>query len=151
MAETRQPEALHVVPPASVADEVRRNTRPSTAALHLEPPATVAGEAKRNGLAWGSRVCPICGSLFTRTRRFRVWEGGGRLFCSVACSRAGKAISRKRFEAGRRLRRRLSRAALPPCAQCGERFERQRRDARFCSNRCRQAAYRKNNRNAKAT
>ena len=51
-----------------------------------------------------------------------------------------------RFNEQRREVRRHRRAKAPACATCRKRFERQRLDARYCSNRCRQAAHRKRER-----
>jgi hypothetical protein len=63
----------------------------------------------------------------------------GRIFCCGRCRRtAANARARER--------RRLGRIRL--CEQCGEWFQGSRRDARFCSGACRQAAYRERHRAA---
>jgi hypothetical protein len=75
--------------------------------------------------------CEVCGRR-VKPPRWVKRRGGGRVFyCSEGCAGGADAIAR-RVEQDER-----------ECAVCGEAFTPTRSDARFCSNACRQDAYRK--------
>jgi hypothetical protein len=72
--------------------------------------------------------CEVCGTrVVTLVGRFRY------TYCSAGC----------RLELSDR-RKRQGHVSVPPraCTECGEPFTPKRRDARYCSNACRQRAYR---------
>ncbi len=76
--------------------------------------------------------CEVCGTLvLSRPRsRFRY------VYCSWECQQElQRRIRNKRAQVRRRLPDRA-------CARCGERFQPTRSDSRYCSGRCRTAAYR---------
>ncbi len=77
-------------------------------------------------------VCPICGRHYALL--MKVWQGSGSTHYGVCCSAAcALALSRRRRK-----------RSLPPrdCPGCSERFTPKRRDAVFCSGRCRVRAHR---------
>ena len=79
--------------------------------------------AKRNGLHL--RKCPVCGSFIDK------WN---HIYCSQRCiNDAYMARRRQRHEA----------ELKKVCVVCGEKFTAKRKDALYCSNACKQAAYRK--------
>jgi hypothetical protein len=117
--------------PHTAADEEHARTR---AALPPELRAQLDGV--RAMVTYMPRVgphrqCSECPCTFRRT------EGDRRSdTCSNECARAR----------ANRLRRRKGyreyKIARMRCARCGDPFEPKRLDARYCSNACRQAAYR---------
>jgi predicted nucleic acid-binding Zn ribbon protein len=79
-----------------------------------------------------THTCGNCGRSFYGAKQRR--------WCSDAC---GEAIRQGRRAAGRYIAREARTSRPQACAVCGETFTPSRSDARFCSNACRQDAYRK--------
>jgi endogenous inhibitor of DNA gyrase (YacG/DUF329 family) len=104
----------------------------------LTAEAQAAGSNIPVGLDSMSRLhkCVRCGAPF-------VAHASARL-CSGECRIAFKRASQRRASAKRTIKRDERRAALMiRCRQCGDPVERaSRRQRAFCSNACRQAAYR---------
>jgi DNA-directed RNA polymerase subunit RPC12/RpoP len=75
---------------------------------------------------WAEYVCAGCGRVVHDTKRRRV------VTCSKACARLVVARRRADIREGRRF----------ACSSCGEEYQPARADSRFCSNACRQSAYR---------
>jgi hypothetical protein len=78
-----------------------------------------------------------------RSHYWRYWTGPDlpaepRVFCGTACKRRVLAVERR----SRRLAAAAKRKPLR-CPVCHRQFEATRPDARYCSNACRQGAYRK--------
>jgi endogenous inhibitor of DNA gyrase (YacG/DUF329 family) len=87
---------------------------------------------------WGKWMrCSRCGERFHSRRRFE-------MLCSDACRQEAKGESQRRQIAKRSERRAEHRAALiVACQRCGKPVANPSRSTRaFCSNACRQAAYR---------
>jgi hypothetical protein len=100
--------------------------------------AQAAGPTMPVGLDARSRLhsCVRCGARFIAPPAARL--------CSAECGIASGRASQRKASAKRTIRREERRAALQvPCRQCGEPVESPSRASRaFCSNVCRQAAYR---------
>jgi hypothetical protein len=80
-----------------------------------------------------SGPCENCGRLVHNTEG---WKPRRRVYCCERCKLAQQATMAR----GRRTQ---ARGATRVCAECGETFEPPRADAKFCSVRCKQKAYRK--------
>lgn len=85
--------------------------------------------------------CEYCGNMFwtnysIRIARYLAGDKSARAmrFCSVDCRLAYYKAERKRKRAESR--------GLSHCLNCGKEFIAKRNDARYCSNKCRQQAYR---------
>lgn len=77
------------------------------------------------------KPCEVCSALvITPGRRFKY------VYCSHECR---WEVERRRHNERARKRRALPRRA---CARCGEPFQPTRSDNRYCTGRCRTAAYR---------
>lgn len=82
--------------------------------------------------------CGICGKYFLGN-----FSG---LYCSENCKRKAKQIN----NANLRKRKTAEKIAKnPPCIVCGEPLSSKRSTKKYCSNRCRQAFYRKQKSSAK--
>lgn len=91
----------------------------------------------------GSNTCPNCGCRFHKRNRGwyrRPWSrSGGSDSCSLFCR---EKLDRE-YDNRRARERRAKKRGDRECAQCGETFEPRRTDSVYCSNRCRQKAYRR--------
>jgi hypothetical protein len=104
----------------------------------LTAEAVAAGANRPVGLDPSARLhrCGACSAPFIAYASARL--------CSAECRTASKRASQRKASAKRTIRRDERRAALQVrCRQCGGRIESPSRASRvFCSNVCRQAAYR---------
>ena len=87
------------------------------------------------------RICPVCGKVFyTRQPKKKYCSSGmiyiidGKKYLDKGC----KAIAAQR----RRKENRIKTKRACVCSQCGAPFTADRAGAGYCSNACRQAAYR---------
>ena len=86
--------------------------------------------------------CIICGKEIIYEAGYRYspsWHP--RKYCSPKCSNKSKVIQRKI---------RVEKSHHKMCLYCGEQFISERADTNFCSNKCKQAAYRKRKKDKQA-
>jgi hypothetical protein len=107
---------------------------PNAQPLAVSQPPAATVDAQPRGVsqppaAPGQVACRQCGSPFVPCRR---WQ----LYCTDGCGQLAAA-------ARRRLARQRARSGRPPasCCQCGRAMRSRRKDAKFCSSACRQAAH----------
>lgn len=129
-------------------------------ARELGPEEPVWRQAIRNpNNVWGSSwwlFGPVCRGCKETWRHFRPvapcrWCGrpvhvqvDGRTRYWTSCSEVCSRLESRRFWCGNaREERRTARGEARRCADCGESFEPQRADVRYCSGACKQRAYRR--------
>lgn len=104
-----------------------------------------AWEIFGDGAVHQDKFTPVCDACVTPKEQARATKNSSCLGCgqrmAVDPRFAVRVCSNRCEQRERRARKRSGRRAT--CANCGSIFPPKRRDVRFCSNACRQAAYRR--------
>jgi hypothetical protein len=99
-------------------------------------------------LSWHKAICKHCQKEFWKRGKRSGWWSSPR-FCSEECARNVCRLNRKESRANV-TKHRLHELKFSQCEGCGSTFDgkAERASKRFCSNACRQRAYRQRNANA---
>jgi endogenous inhibitor of DNA gyrase (YacG/DUF329 family) len=128
---------------AEMSDEIKQlveaiNGEPASVKEPLTDMKVWVSEGEPRGLLWWSPLirCKVCRRMFIYKNR----AGSPIRFCSDKCKHRRLRQHWKRSNDRRGEERARDRRS--PCAQCGNPIDSDRSTKRFCSNRCRLAAWR---------